>query len=87
MLSKMRTDSIVVEEYTAVHTRKRESSDVDSTLRLTYKEAQFNGKFKINLLRSNFQYIVLGPVEGDAAVREKLKIRIGFWIFDFIVLK
>ena len=66
--------------YTAVHTR----TDVDSTLRLTYKEAQFNGKFKIKLLRSNFQYIVLGPVEGDAAVREKLKIRIGFWIFDLL---
>ena len=46
----------------------------------------FNSKFKIKLLRSKFQYIVSGPV-GDEAVREKLKIRIDFWIFDFIVLK
>ena len=43
MLIKMRTDSIVVAEYTTVHTRKRETSDGDSTLRLTNKEAQFKG--------------------------------------------
>ena len=53
MLIKMRTDSIVVAEYT---------SDGDSTLRLTNKEAQLTVSFKIKLLRSNFQYIVSGPV-------------------------
>ena len=67
MLIKMRTDSIVVAEYT---------SDGDSTLRLTNKEAQFNGKFKLQLLRSTLQYIVSGSVEGDAAVQEKLETKI-----------
>ena len=56
-----------------------------STHRLTNEEAQSNGKLKMQLLSSNFQYIVSGPVEGDEAVREKLKIRIVFWIFDFIL--
>ena len=37
------------------------------------------------LLRSNFQYIVSGSVEGDAAVREKLETKIVFWIIDFIL--
>ena len=49
-----------------------------STHRLTNEEAQFNGKLKMQLLRSNFQYIVSGSVEGDAAVREKLETKIVF---------
>ena len=54
MLIKMRTDSIVVAEYT---------SDGDSTLRLTNKEERsLTVSFKIKLLRSNFQYIVSCPV-------------------------
>ena len=56
-----------------------------STHRLTNKEAQFNGKFKLKLLRSTFQYIVSGSVEGDAAVQEKLETKIVFWIIDFIL--
>ena len=53
--------------------------------RLTNKKAQLTVSFKIKLVRSNFQYIVSGPVEGDEAVREKLKIRIVFWIFESIL--
>ena len=61
----------------------RGSQMAHSTRRLTNEEAQSNGKLKMQLLSSNFQYIVLGPVEVDAAVREKPKIRIVSWIFDF----
>ena len=56
-----------------------------STHRLTNEEAQSNGKLKMKLLSSNFQYIVSGSVEGDAAVREKLETKIVFWIIDFIM--
>ena len=66
------------------YTLGRETLDGVFILRLTNEEAQFNGKFKTKLLRSNFQYNVSGPVEGDAAVREKPKIRIIFWIFILV---
>ena len=49
------------------------------------KKHSLTVSLRFKLLRSNFQYNVSGPVEGDAAVREKPKIRIVSWIFDFLL--